>query len=116
MSKRILTVTLLSLFIGSPGLAQDNQHFAEIIADCSMLGLAERNAPFSDPIPLSELQETPFYFQMVNGMVEALDSLDAASDKEGAADLIEKMLSGMPDGDIPLDCFRTVRELKELSQ
>jgi hypothetical protein len=116
MLKPALAATALLLNIGSPSLAQDNQHYAEIVADCSMLGLAERNAPYSDPMPLSELQATPFYFQMVSGMVEALDGLDAARDKEGTTNLIEKMLGGMPDGDIPLDCFRSVLELKELSQ
>ena len=116
MYKLILTATALSIIIGSPGLAQDNQYYAGIIADCSILGLAERNAPFSDPMPLSELQETPFYSQMLNGMFEALDSLDAARDREGATNLLEKMLSGIPDGDIPLDCFRTAQELKQLSQ
>jgi hypothetical protein len=56
MFKQTMTATVLWLIIGSPSLAQDNQHYAEIIADCSMLGIAERNAPFSDPEPLSELQ------------------------------------------------------------
>lgn len=116
MFKSTLAATALLQIIGLPSLAQDNQHYAEIITECTMMGLAERNAPFSDPMPLSELQETPFYFQMVSGMVEALDGLDATRDKEGATSLMEKMLGGMPDGDIALDCFRTVLELKELPQ
>jgi hypothetical protein len=116
MFKQTITATVLWQIIGSPSLAQDNQHYAEIIADCSMLGIAERNAPFSDPEPLSELQETPSYFQMVNGMVGALNGLDVARDNEGAISFIEKMLGEIPDGDIALDCFHMGMEWKELLQ
>ena len=116
MYKQILTATVLSTIIGSSVLAQENQHYAEIIADCSSMGIAERNAASSDPEPLSELQKAPGYSQMVSGMLQALDSLDAAKDKEGLIHLIEKMLSGIPDGDIPLHCFRIAQELRELSQ
>jgi hypothetical protein len=116
MFRSTLAATALLQVFGTPSLAQDNQHYAEIVADCSMLGLAERNAPLSEPTPLSELQQTPYYSQMVDGMTEALNGLDAARDKEGAIDLIEKMLSGMPDGDIALDCFRSALELKEISK
>lgn len=116
MFKPVLTATAFLLIIGSPALAQGNQLYAEIIADCSMLGLAERNAPLSDPMPLLELQETPFYFQMVSGMTKALDGLDESRDKEGAISLIEKMLSETPNGDIALDCFRSGLKFKALSQ
>jgi hypothetical protein len=81
-----------------------------------MLGIAERNAPFSDPVPLSELQETPNYSQMVDGITDALDGLDQARDREGAVYFIENMLRGFPDGDIPLECFRIVLQLKEIAQ
>lgn len=114
MSLRASRVLLaFMLLIGGPSFAQDNQYYAELISDCSMLGLAERNAAFSNSIPLSELQETPFYSQMVDGMTQALDGLDQTRDREGARYFIENMIAGVPDGDIALECFRVVMQLKE---
>jgi hypothetical protein len=113
MLKATAAATACALALATPSMAQDNQYFAEMITDCSLLAVADRNAPFSEPMPLSELRATPMYPQMVNGMTETLDALDLARDKEGTILHIEQMLGGMPDGDIALECFRVALDFKE---